>query len=44
VVGALLDPAVAPPAVPWLVLAAVPVVSALSIGLLARRGALTTSP
>ncbi len=44
VVGALLDPAVAPPAVPWLVLAAVPVVSALSIGLLAGRGALTTSP
>lgn len=40
VVGALLDPAVAAPAVPWLVLAGVPAVSALIIGLLARRGAL----
>jgi dipeptide/tripeptide permease len=40
-VGALLDPAVAAPAVPWLVLAAVPAVSALLIGLLARRGSLT---
>ena len=41
VVGALLDPAVAAPAVPWLVLAGVPAASALIIGLLARRGALT---
>jgi hypothetical protein len=40
VVGALLDPAVAAPAVPWLVLAAVPAASALVIGLLARRGSL----
>lgn len=40
VVGALLDPATAPPVVPWLVLAVVPVVSAGVIGLLARRGAL----
>jgi MFS family permease len=39
-VGALLDPAVAAPAVPWLVLAGVPAVSALIIGLLARRGSL----
>jgi hypothetical protein len=41
VVGALLDPAVAAPAVPWLVLASVPAVSAVIIGLLARRGSLT---
>lgn len=40
VVGALLDPATAPPLVPWLVLAAVPVCSAVVIGSLARRGAL----
>jgi MFS family permease len=39
-VGALLDPAVAAPAVPWLVLAGVPIVSAVIIGLLARRGSL----
>jgi dipeptide/tripeptide permease len=42
VVGALLDPAVAAPAVPWLVLAAVPTASALIIALLARRGSLAT--
>jgi hypothetical protein len=42
VVGALLDPAVAAPAVPWLVLAGVPTVSAVIIGLLARRGSLTS--
>ncbi|GAA0895190.1 MFS transporter [Pseudonocardia zijingensis] len=40
VVGALLDPAVAAPVVPWLVLAAVPAASAVVIGLLARCGAL----
>lgn len=39
-VGTLLDPAVAPPVVAWLVLAAVPAASALAIGLLSRRGAL----
>ena len=39
-VGALLDVAVAPPVVAWLVLAAVPLVSAAVIGALARRGAL----
>jgi MFS family permease len=43
-VGALLDPAVAAPAVPWLVLAGVPAVSAVIIGLLARRGSLSTPP
>jgi MFS family permease len=43
-VGALLDPAVAAPAVPWLVLAGVPAVSALLIGLLARRGSLSSPP
>jgi MFS family permease len=42
-VGALLDPAVAAPAVLWLVLAGVPAVSALIIGLLARRGSLSAS-
>jgi MFS family permease len=41
--GALLDPAVAPPVVPWLVLAAVPATSALVIALLARRGMLAAS-
>lgn len=40
-VGALLDPAVGPPVVPWLVMAAVPVLSAVTIALLARRGALS---
>lgn len=44
VVGALLDPVVAAPAVPWLVLAGVPAVSAVIIGVLARRGSLTTAP
>ncbi|GAA4694542.1 MFS transporter [Pseudonocardia yuanmonensis] len=38
--GALLDPAVAPPVVAWVVLAAVPLLSAVVIGRLARRGAL----
>ncbi|MEU7812565.1 MFS transporter [Pseudonocardia sp. NPDC049154] len=38
--GALLDPSVAPPVVGWVVLAAVPLLSALVIGRLARRGAL----
>ncbi|WP_308282568.1 MDR family MFS transporter [Pseudonocardia nigra] len=42
--GALLDPAVAPPAVAWFALAAVPLASAVVIGLLARRGALTPQP
>ncbi|MHA6796239.1 MFS transporter [Pseudonocardia bannensis] len=37
-VGALLDPVVAAPVVPWLVLALVPAASALVIGRLARRG------
>ncbi|MCW0213535.1 MAG: MFS transporter [Pseudonocardia sp.] len=40
-VGALLDPAVAPPLVPWLVLTAVPLVSAATIAALSRRGTLT---
>jgi hypothetical protein len=40
VVGALLDPAVAAPVIPWLVLAGVPALSAVIIGLLARRGSL----
>ena len=40
--GALLDPAVATPAAPWLVLTAVPAVSAVIIGLLARRGSLAS--
>ncbi|TWF77680.1 putative MFS family arabinose efflux permease [Pseudonocardia hierapolitana] len=44
VVGALLDPAVAAPAVPWLVLAGVPAASAVIISMLARRGSLTASP
>ncbi|MDX6364763.1 MAG: hypothetical protein QOC85_3784 [Streptomyces sp.] len=39
-VGALLDPAVAPPVVPWLVLTAVPLLSAGTIAALARRGTL----
>ncbi|WP_300007846.1 MFS transporter [Pseudonocardia sp.] len=39
-VGALLDVSVAPPVLAWLVLAAVPLVSAVVIGALARRGAL----
>ncbi|MBW0118161.1 MFS transporter, partial [Pseudonocardia sp. KRD-169] len=39
-VGALLDVTVAPAATAWLVLAAVPLVGALVIGALARRGAL----
>ncbi|MCE3553261.1 hypothetical protein LWC33_17575 [Pseudonocardia sp. RS11V-5] len=38
--GVLLDPAVAPPAVAWVALAAVPLLSALVIGRLARHGAL----
>lgn len=38
-VGALLDPAVAPPVVPWLVLAAVPAAGAAVLAVLARRGA-----
>ncbi|MEQ3552198.1 MFS transporter [Pseudonocardia nematodicida] len=41
-VGALLDPAF-PPAVPFLVLAAIPLVGALVLGTLARRGVLTTT-
>jgi MFS family permease len=40
-VGALLDPAVAPPVVPWLVLTAVPLLSAATIAALARRGTLS---
>lgn len=36
-VGSLLDPVVAPPVVPWLVLAAVPVAGAVVIALLARH-------
>ncbi|GAA4541409.1 MFS transporter [Pseudonocardia xishanensis] len=39
VVGALLDPAVAPPVVAWSVLAAVPLLGAAVIGLQARRTA-----
>ncbi|GAA1829155.1 MFS transporter [Pseudonocardia ailaonensis] len=39
--GSLLDPAVAPPVVAWLVLGAVPLGSALVIGRLARRGTLS---
>ena len=42
-VGALLDPAV-PAAVPFLVLAGVPVLGALVLGALARRGALSAAP
>ncbi|WP_254849647.1 MULTISPECIES: MFS transporter [unclassified Pseudonocardia] len=41
-VGALLDPAF-PPALPFLVLAAVPLAGAVMLGLLARRGALTAA-
>jgi MFS family permease len=40
-VGALLDPAVVPPAVPWLVLTAVPLLSAATIAVLARGGTLS---
>ena len=40
-VGILLDPAVAPPVVPWLALTAVPVAGVLVITLLHRRGALS---
>ncbi|OSY37989.1 MULTISPECIES: MDR family MFS transporter [Pseudonocardia] len=40
-VGALLDPAF-PPALPFLVLAAVPLLGALVLGMLARRGALAS--
>ncbi|WP_338051912.1 MFS transporter [Pseudonocardia acidicola] len=39
-VGVLLDPTVAAPVVPWLVLAVVPTASAVVIGMLARRGVL----
>ncbi len=42
VAGTLLDPAVAPPVVAWSALAAVPAAGALAIGLLSRRGALST--
>jgi MFS family permease len=40
-VGALLDPAVVPPAVPWLVLTVVPLLSAATIAVLARGGTLS---
>lgn len=42
-VGALLDPAF-PPAVPFLVLAAIPLAGAVVLGMLARRGGLAAAP